>query len=170
MDLENERQGLHNLVAPRGARRPKKRVGRGRASGVGKTSGRGQKGQKSRKSGGVRPGFEGGQLPLARRQPKRGFRNKFRTEYAEVNVGRLAERFEAGSVVDVQALVASGLVSRSSSRVKILGQGDLGHALTIKAHKVSAGARTKIEGAGGSVELLEVKPTPKAKADKPAEG
>jgi large subunit ribosomal protein L15 len=150
-----EKQGLHNLVKVRGARKRFKRVGRGEASGLGKTSGRGMKGQKSRKSPHVRPGFEGGQLPLARRLPKRGFSNAiFRKDFAEVNIGRLAERFEAGATVDLQALVASGLVAKAGSKVKILGQGELSHALTIKAHKVSKGARAKIEAAGGTIELL----------------
>lgn len=150
-----ERQGLHNLVAPKGARKKKKRLGRGEAS-HGKTSGRGMKGQKARKSGNVRPGFEGGSLPLARRLPKRGFNNKvFATEYAVVNVGRLAERFEAGATVDPAALVASGLLSQSRVRVKVLGEGEISHALTLKVHKVSASAREKIEKAGGTVEVLE---------------
>lgn len=154
----NERQGLHNLVAPRGARKKKKRVGRGRGSGMGKTSGRGMKGQKARKSGHVRPGFEGGQLPLARRQPKRGFNNsKFENPFAEVNVGRLAGRFEAGATVDPQALVAIGLMRNLSQKVKILGEGDITVALTLKVHKISAGARSKIEQAGGTVEVLEAK-------------
>lgn len=150
-----ERQGLHNLVAPKGARKKKKRLGRGEAS-HGKTSGRGHKGQKARKSGNVRPGFEGGTLPLARRLPKRGFNNKaFATEYAIINVGRLAERFEAGATVDPAALVASGLLNKPGARVKVLGEGEIGHALTLKVHKVSASAREKIEKAGGTVEVLE---------------
>lgn len=154
MNLEN-RQGLHNLVAPKGARRKKKRLGRGESS-QGKTSGRGNKGQKARKSGQVRPGFEGGTLPLARRLPKRGFNNKiFANDYAIVNVGRLAERFEAGAVVDPTTLLASGLLSKRNVKVKILGEGDIGHALVLKVHKVSQSAREKIEKAGGSVEVLE---------------
>lgn len=149
-------QGLHNLVAPHGARKKKKRVGRGEASGHGKTSGRGMKGQKARKSGNVRPGFEGGQLPLARRLPKRGFKNAlFRKDYVVVNVGRLAERFEGGATVDPAALVATGLLAKASDRVKILGEGDIGHALHLKVHRISASAREKIEKAGGSVEVLE---------------
>jgi large subunit ribosomal protein L15 len=168
MDL-GDRQGLHNLVAPKGARRNKKRVGRGRGSGMGKTSGRGMKGQKARKSGGVRPGFEGGQLPLARRQPKRGFRNAlFRNPYTVVNVGLLAERFAAGSTVDVPALVADGLLAKPTLKIKILGEGDIGHALTLRVHKVSASAREKIEKAGGSIELLEA-PKGAAKAAKASE-
>jgi large subunit ribosomal protein L15 len=157
MDL-NDRQGLHNLIAPIGAKKKKKRVGRGRGSGMGKTSGRGMKGQKARKSGNVRPGFEGGQLPLARRLPKRGFNNKkWATLYVEVNVGRLAERFEAGSTVDPATLVAIGIMRNASQRVKVLGEGELSHALTLKVHKISAGAREKVEKAGGTVEMLEAK-------------
>ncbi len=159
MSEENEYQGLHNLIAVRGARKKFKRVGRGESSGIGKTCGRGMKGQKARKSGGVRPGFEGGQLPLARRQPKRGFKNyPFRKEFAVVNIGLLSDRFDAGAQVDPAALVAAGLVSKSNESVKILGEGELQHALNVKAHKVSAGARAKIEAAGGSVELIAPRP------------
>lgn len=155
MSDTEEFQGLHNLMAVRGARKRFKRVGRGESSGMGKTCGRGMKGQKARKSGGVRPGFEGGQLPLARRQPKRGFKNyPFRKEFTVVNVGLLSDRFDAGASVDPAALVAAGIVAKATDSVKILGEGDLSHALTIKAHKVSAGARSKIEAAGGSVELI----------------
>jgi large subunit ribosomal protein L15 len=151
-----EIQGLHNLVAPHGARHKKKRLGRGRASGHGKTAGRGHKGQKKTKSGNVRPGFEGGQLPLARRLPKRGFKNfDFRVDYATVNVGRLDERFSAGAVVDQATLIACGLVTKSGMKVKILGNGELKNKLTVKAHAISAGARQKIEAAGGTVELLD---------------
>ncbi|MFZ9888848.1 MAG: 50S ribosomal protein L15 [Myxococcota bacterium] len=150
----SQRQGLHNLVAPRGARRNKKRLGRGESS-HGKTSGRGNKGQKARKSGQVRPGFEGGSLPLARRLPKRGFNNKdFASQYAIVNVGRLAERFSAGATVDAVALLENGLLAKANVKVKVLGEGDVGHALTLKVHKISAQAREKIEKAGGSVEVL----------------
>ncbi len=150
------RQGLHNLIAPNGARQAKKRLGRGLGSGLGKNSGRGNKGQKKTKSGNVRPGFEGGQLPLARRLPKRGFKNfDFRVDYAEVNVGRLAERFEKGAVVDPAAMVAAGLITKAKLPVKILGNGELAHALTIRAHKISAGARAKVEKAGGTIEVLD---------------
>ncbi len=156
--MSNERQGLHNLVAPRGARKKPKRVGRGPGSGIGKTSGRGHKGQKARKSGGVRPGFEGGQLPLARRLPKRGFRNAlFRKDYTVINVGRLADRFDAGSTVDLAALIERGLLGKANGRVKILGEGDLSVALNVKAHKVSKSAQAKIEAAGGSVEIIPEK-------------
>jgi len=155
-------QGLHNLVAPWGARKNKKRLGRGRASGHGKTAGKGHKGQKKTKSGQVRPGFEGGQLPMARRLPKRGFSNHdFRVDYTVVNVGRLAERFEAGALVDPAALIASGLVTKTRMKIKILGTGELGIKLTVKAHAISAGAKAKIEAKGGSVEVLDA---PKASA------
>lgn len=154
MNLET-RQGLHNLVAPKGARKKKKRLGRGESS-QGKTSGRGNKGQKARKSGQVRPGFEGGTLPLARRLPKRGFNNKdFAKDYAIINVGRLGERFDAGATVDPASLLACGLLSKRNVRVKILGEGDISHALVLKVHKVSQSAREKIEKAGGKVEVLE---------------
>ena len=146
--------GLHNLPAPHGARHKKKRLGRGRASGHGKTSGRGHKGQKKTKSGNVRPGFEGGQLPMARRLPKRGFKNfRFRVDYAVINLDRLSERFEAGSVVDHAALVGAGLV-RTSDKVKVLGTGDIAHQLSLKVHAISASARSKIEAKGGSVEII----------------
>jgi len=149
-------QGLHNLVAPWGQREAPKRVGRGHGSGLGKNSGRGHKGQKKTKSGNVRPGFEGGQLPLARRLPKRGFRNAgFRTDYATVNLGRIAERFTAGAVVDPAALVECGLVTKTRMKVKILGTGDLSLKLTVKTHAISASAKQKIEAAGGTVELLD---------------
>lgn len=149
-------QGLHNLVAVQGARHKPKRLGRGRASGHGKTSGRGHKGQKKTKSGQVRPGFEGGQLPLARRLPKRGFKNfDFRVDYTVVNLGRIAERFESGAVVDPVSLVATGLVTKTRMKIKVLGTGDLNLKLTVKAHAISASAKQKIEAAGGTVEVLD---------------
>jgi large subunit ribosomal protein L15 len=146
--------GLHNLRAPRGATKDRKRVGRGEGSGLGKTSGRGNKGQKARKSGNVRIGFEGGQMPMQRRIPKRGFKNPFRKEYAVVNVGLLAKHFAANTVVDVEALKGAGLVKALLDGVKVLAVGDIGHALTVKAHRFSTAAREKIEKAGGKVELL----------------
>jgi len=154
--MSSEIQGLHNLVAPIGARRKPIRVGRGESSGKGKTCGRGTKGQKARKSGQVRPGFEGGQLPLARRLPKRGFSNYlFRKHFTAINVGRLSECFGAGETVEMATMLAVGLVSKTSAKVKILGVGDVGHALHLKVERISAGARSKIEAAGGSVEILE---------------
>jgi large subunit ribosomal protein L15 len=153
--------GLHNLPAPARARHKKKRLGRGRPSGHGKTSGRGHKGQKKTKSGNVRPGFEGGQLPLARRLPKRGFKNfDFRVDYAVVNLNRLSERFEAGAVVDHAALVGAGL-ARPTDKIKVLGTGDLAHKLSVKVHAISASAKQKIEAKGGSVEIIA---PPKAEA------
>jgi large subunit ribosomal protein L15 len=145
---------LSDLKPPRGAQKKPKRVGRGDASGMGKTCGRGHKGQKSRKSGHTRLGFEGGQMPMHRRLPKRGFKNIFRVELAEVNVSSLAKRFEAGSVVDIPAMIEKGLVGRRAPGVKILGYGDLPHALTVKATKFSASAKEKIEKSGGAVEIV----------------
>jgi large subunit ribosomal protein L15 len=145
---------LDTLKPVAGSRRPRKRLGRGVGSGLGKTCGRGQKGQRSRSGGGVPAWFEGGQQPIQQRLPKRGFFNRSRKQIAEVNVGQLAA-FTAGSVVDVAALVAAGLVSKVGDGVKVLGNGDLEHALTVKVHRVSAGARAKIEGAGGTVEIIE---------------
>jgi large subunit ribosomal protein L15 len=145
---------LDTLKPVAGSRRPRKRLGRGIGSGLGKTCGRGQKGQRSRSGGGVPAWFEGGQQPIQQRLPKRGFFNRSRKQIAEVNVGQLAA-FTAGSVVDVAALVAAGLVSKVGDGVKVLGNGDLEHALTVKVHRVSAGARAKIEGAGGTVEIIE---------------
>ena len=136
--MSDEIQGLHNLVAVRGARHRKKRVGRGEGSGMGKTSGRGNKGQKARKSGGTRIGFEGGTLPLQRRLPKRGFSNyPFRVDFEVVNVGRLAERLESGATVDLEALRLHGLLATGSAKIKVLAEGDLAHALHVKAHRVS---------------------------------
>lgn len=147
----------HELRPPAGAKRPRKRVGRGNASGHGTYSTRGLKGQKARSGGGVRPGFEGGQLPLVRRMGrKRGFTNKFRVDYEEVNVGALA-RFPAGTEVTVDALRDARLV-RTNRPVKILGEGDLSVALTVEATRFSKSARSKIEAAGGSVRWLEGEP------------
>lgn len=145
---------LNELKPVAGSRRPRKRVGRGPGSGLGKTCGRGQKGQKSRSGGGIPAWFEGGQQPIQQRLPKRGFFNRGRKHISEVNVGQL-DQFEAGSVVDVDALLGAGLISKVGDGVKLLGNGDIDRALTIKVHRVSAGARAKIEGAGGAVELLE---------------
>mgnify|MGYP003308300440 FL=1 len=144
---------LNELKPVEGARHYKKRVGRGTGSGLGKTSTRGHKGQNARSGGGVRPGFEGGQTPLFKRLPKRGFTNINRLEYAVVNVSDL-NTFEAGSVVDLQALQQKGLVKKEYEGVKVLGNGELKVALTVKAKKFSETAKEKISAAGGSIEVL----------------
>jgi large subunit ribosomal protein L15 len=144
---------LNELKPDEGARHYKKRVGRGTGSGLGKTSTRGHKGQNARSGGGVRPGFEGGQTPLFKRLPKRGFTNINRLEYAVVNVSDL-NTFEAGSVVDLQALKQKGLVKKEYEGVKVLGNGELKVALTVKAKKFSDAAKEKISAAGGSIEVL----------------
>ena len=145
---------LHNLKPNPGAKHRKKRLGCGESSGLGKTSGRGHKGQKSRSGGGVRPGFEGGQMPLARRLPKRGFSNlQFRDTVAIVNVSQLEQYFDADAVVNEESIRACGLVKGQIDKVKILGQGDLTKALKISANLASASAKEKIEKAGGSLEL-----------------
>ncbi len=142
----------HQLRPPQGSRHKRKRVGRGDASGHGTYSGRGSKGQKSRSGGGPRLGFEGGQTPLIKRLPyRRGFTNIFRVEYAAVNVKQL-ERFEVGTEVTPQLLREAGIVKTARQPVKILGDGEISKALTVRAHKFSATAREKIEAAGGSVE------------------
>ena len=148
---------LHNLKPNEGAVREKKRVGRGHGSGSGKTSGRGQKGQKARSGwkGGTRPGFEGGQTPLYMRFPKRGFSNApFKKEYAIVNVGLLNERFKEGAEITPEVLREAGLVKKNLP-VKVLGDGELTKKFTVKAHKFSASAKEKIEAAGGSCEVIE---------------
>lgn len=144
---------LNELKPVEGARHYKKRVGRGTGSGLGKTSTRGHKGQNARSGGGVRPGFEGGQTPLFKRLPKRGFTNINRLEYAVVNVSDL-NSFEAGSVVDLQALKQKGLVKKEYEGVKVLGNGEVKVALTVKAKKFSETAKQKISAAGGSIEVL----------------
>lgn len=144
---------LHELKYNEGARKERKRVGRGKSSGDGKTSGRGQKGQGSRSGGGKKPGFEGGQTPLFMRLPKRGFTNVNRVEYAIVNVEDL-NKFEAGSTVDVDQLKETGLVKKELDGVKILGNGKLEVALTVKAHKFSKSAIAAIEAAGGKTEVI----------------
>ena len=144
---------LNQLKPVEGARHSKKRIGRGIGSGIGHTSGKGTKGQNSRSGGGVRPGFEGGQLPLFQRLPKRGFHNISRKEYAVVNVEQL-NVFEDGAVVDVEALINAGLVKNVLNGVKILGQGELTKKLTVKANKFSESAKKAIEALGGSVEVM----------------
>jgi large subunit ribosomal protein L15 len=146
---------LNDLAPAPGSRKDRKRVGRGHGSGHGGRSGRGDKGQNSRAGGGKGPGFEGGQNPLHMRLPKLpGFKNRFRIEYAIVNVGRLEALFAAGDVVDVDALFAKGVIKAKTVPVKVLGDGELTKTLTVKTDKVSSGARTKIEAAGGTVETL----------------
>jgi large subunit ribosomal protein L15 len=144
---------LSNLKPPKGARHSKKRVGRGQGSGQGVQSGRGHKGAKSRSGFTHKRGFEGGQMPLHRRVPKRGFHNIFRQEYDVVNLDTLEERFEAGVDVTVELLRERGLVGRAA-RVKVLGRGDISKALTVHAHKFSGTASEKIAAAGGKAEVL----------------
>lgn len=144
---------LHELKAASGATKNRKRRGRGTATGQGKTSGRGMNGQKSRSGGGVRLGFEGGQMPLYRRIPKRGFTNIFGTVYSEVNVGSL-ERFEEGQVIDSTLLIQSGIIKKELDGVKILGNGEITKAFTVKAAKFSKAAKEKIEKAGGKIEEI----------------
>jgi large subunit ribosomal protein L15 len=150
---------LEDLKPAPGSTRKRRRIGRGPGSGQGKTSGKGHKGLNARSGGGVRPGFEGGQMPLYRRLPKRGFLPYGgKTEFAIVNVGDLGARFAAGSVVDPESLVQSGLIRKSGRRaVKVLGDGDVAHALTVRVHRISEGARQKLEAAGGRVEALPAK-------------
>jgi large subunit ribosomal protein L15 len=146
--------GLENLKPARGAVRTRKRVGRGPGSGLGKTSGRGEKGQKSRSGYSRKVGFEGGQMPLHRRLPKRGFHNRFRKEYTEVNLGRL-DAFDAGTIVTPELLVKRGVIKKLRDGVKVLAKGSLSKALTVRAHKFSAKAQETITGAGGKAEVLE---------------
>jgi len=142
---------LSNLSPYPGSTKQRKRLGRGHGSGHGKTSGRGHKGFKARSGSGIKPGFEGGQMPLQRRIPKRGFTNIFKKEIGIVNVQDL-DVFEDGEVVTLESLIAKGLVGRKYSMVKILGNGDLSKKVTVKVDKISEAARQKIAGAGGTVE------------------
>lgn len=144
---------LHEMKPVEGARKERNRVGRGMASGNGKTSGRGHKGQKARSGGGVRLGFEGGQLPLFRRLPKRGFTNINRKDYAIVNLDQL-NRFEDGTEITSALLIETGVVSNEKSGIKVLGNGELSKKLTVKAHKFSASAKEAIEGKGGTTEVI----------------
>jgi large subunit ribosomal protein L15 len=146
--------GLHDLKPPRGMKHAKKRIGRGQGSGNGKTAGRGHKGAKSRSGFHFKRGFEGGQMPLHRRVPKRGFHNPFRVEYAVVNLDLLALKFEAGTVVTPELLREHGLVQGGGRKVKVLARGEVGKALTVRAHKFSGKAAEKIAAAGGSTEQL----------------
>ncbi len=160
---ENERIGLHSLAPAPGSRRPRKRIGRGEGSGTGKTSGRGQKGAGSRSGSKSRANFEGGQMPIHMRMRKlRGPHMKksmpfepFRTHTQPVNIDALEERFEAGTVVTLELMKQHGLATRRGIPVKVLGKGELNKALTVHAHAFSAGARERIEGAGGTCTLVE---------------
>lgn len=154
---------LSRLRAPEGAVKGKKRKGRGPGSGLGKTCGKGQKGQKTRSGGGVRRGFEGGQTPLHRRLPKVGFNNPFSKDILTVNVQSLS-RFEAGAAVNPESLKAIGLVSGRHDGIKILGQGELDRALNVRAHAFSARAKEVIEKAGGTVELIVAQKAAEASA------
>ena len=156
---------LHNLKPRPGAKHRRKRLGQGESSGLGKTSGRGHKGQHSRSGSSFRPGFEGVQMPLIRRLPKRGFNNaQHTTTYIPVNVSSL-DRFDDGSVIDIKVLQAAGLANGNADGVKILGLGELKKKLTVKVQSFSASAKAKIEGAGGSCEVTPLTKEKKVKAD-----
>ncbi|NLI94028.1 MAG: 50S ribosomal protein L15 [Peptococcaceae bacterium] len=144
---------LHELKPAEGSTKSRKRVGRGNGSGLGNTAGKGHKGQKARSGGGVRPGFEGGQMPTIRRLPKRGFTNNFSKEYTVINVSDLEERFENGAEVTIESLFATGLIKKVQDGVKLLGDGEITKPLTVKVHKVSKTAADKITAAGGKVEV-----------------
>ena len=145
---------LHDLSPAAGSSKERKRIGRGPASGQGKTAGKGHKGQKARAGRGMRAGFEGGQMPLQRRIPKRGFVNIFAKEIATVNVAAINDKFEDGATVTIGALVESGLVKKTLDGVKVLGQGELTKKLTVQANAFSASAKAKIEAAGGKAEVI----------------
>lgn len=145
---------LHELSPAAGSTKERKRIGRGPASGQGKTAGKGHKGQLARAGRGMRPGFEGGQMPLQRRLPKRGFNNIFRKVVVAVNVADLEAKFENGAVVDAEALKAAGLVKNYFDAVKVLGNGTLTKALTVKVNAYSESAKQKIEAAGGKAEVI----------------
>lgn len=144
---------LSELKPPVGSKKKRKRVGRGNGSGHGGTSCKGSKGQNARSGGGVKPGFEGGQMPLTRRLPKRGFKNRFRKDIITINIGALS-KFEAGSVVDTDRLLQHGIIKKAGDGIKLLGKGDIKHPLTIKVNGISQSAREKIEASGGSVEVI----------------
>ena len=145
---------LHELSPAAGSTKERKRIGRGAGSGQGKTAGKGHKGQKARAGRGMRPGFEGGQMPLQRRVPKRGFNNIFRTEMAIVNVAALEANYDAGAVVTIDSLIEKGLVKKVLDGVKVLGYGELSKALTVQANAFSESAKQKIEAAGGKTEVI----------------
>jgi large subunit ribosomal protein L15 len=159
---------LSTLAPPSGSRRKPKRKGRGPGSGNGTTAGKGYKGQKCRAGAHIRPGFEGGQMPLQRRLPKRGFKNPFRVEYDPINVSQLAKIFAAGEVVDPEVMKAKGAISRTAKRVKVLGNGEIASGLTIKAHAFSKSALEKIQAAGGTAEVLVIERKPLVKGVKKA--
>jgi len=144
---------INDLSPPKGSRKARKRVGRGPGSGHGKTSCRGHKGQKARSGGSVRPGFEGGQMPLQRRLPKRGFTNVFKRYYSLINIRDL-NRFSPDSILDMTALEEAGLLRKAKDGIKLLGEGEITHPIVIKVHKASKNAREKIETAGGRVEII----------------
>ncbi|MBU1055749.1 MAG: 50S ribosomal protein L15 [Proteobacteria bacterium] len=144
---------LNELSPAKGSKSPRKRLGRGPGSGTGKTAGKGHKGHKARSGGGVRPGFEGGQMPIQRRLPKVGFTNIFKKDIAIINIRDLL-KFESGSIVDHDLLISSGIVKRRHDGIKLLAQGDINYSLTIKVNGVSNGARAKIEKAGGKIEVI----------------
>jgi len=145
---------LNNLKPPYGAVKKKKRVGRGDSSGHGSTCGRGQKGQKARSGGQVKPYFEGGQMPLYRRLPKRGFKNIFKREYTIVNIRDLVKKFKENEEITPEKLLEVGLVKKKKQPIKILAEGDISFPLQIKVHKISQQARAKIEAAGGKIEVI----------------
>ncbi len=145
---------LNELKPALGSVKSPRRLGRGSGSGLGKTSGKGHKGAKARSGGGKRPGFEGGQMPLVRQLPKRGFTNIFAKEYAVVNVGTLEERFEAGAEITAQLLAEKRIIRDAACAVKILGNGDLTKKFSVKAAKFTASAKEKIEAAGGTAEVI----------------
>jgi len=144
---------LQDLGPPKGAKSSRKRVGRGTGSGLGKTAGRGTKGQKSRSGGGTAPWFEGGQMPLQRRIPKRGFTNIFKKSFSIINVKDL-ERFAPGTTIGPEQLIQAGLVATAEDDIKLLADGEVTHPFTVQVHKASAAATSKIEAAGGRVELI----------------
>lgn len=154
MSVKKDYLGLHNLVAPIGARKKPKRVGRGESSGLGKTSGRGTKGQKARKSGNVRIGFEGGQSPLARRLPKKGF-TSIHAKPTAINLTALSAHFEENARITPASLLAAGLVSNINDKVKILSMGEPKNGFSLQVHGISAMAREKIQKFGGQIEILE---------------
>ena len=145
---------LHELPPAAGSKKEVKRIGRGAGSGQGKTAGKGHKGQKARAGRGMRPGFEGGQMPLQRRVPKRGFVNIFGKEFSIVNVSALDQSFEDGAVVDIDALIEKGLVKKVLDGVKILGNGEISKKLTVQVNAYSEAAKQKIEAAGGKAEVI----------------